>query len=45
MSCYAIGFPLLGTTEYPHAPFTFAKVPPYWGQQNTIRPLLHLAVS
>jgi hypothetical protein len=42
MSCFAIGFPLLGTTEYPQAPFTVAKVFPYWVQQNTLRPLLHL---
>jgi hypothetical protein len=26
MSCFAISFPLLGTTEYPHAPFAVAKV-------------------
>jgi hypothetical protein len=45
MSCFAIGFPLLGTTEYPQAPFTVAKVSPYWVQQNTLRPLLHLAAS
>jgi hypothetical protein len=45
MSCFAIGFPLLGTTEYPQAPFIVAKVSPYWVQQNTLRPLLHLAVS
>jgi hypothetical protein len=32
MSCFAIGFPLLGTTEYPQAPFTVAKVSPYWVQ-------------
>jgi hypothetical protein len=44
-SCFALGFPLLGTTEYPQAPFTVAKVFPYWVQQNTLRPLLHLAVS
>jgi hypothetical protein len=43
ISCFAIHFPLLGTTEYPQAPFTVAKVPPYWVQQNTLRPLLHLA--
>jgi hypothetical protein len=42
MSCFAIGFPLLGTTEYPQAPFAVAKVFPYWVQQNTLRPLLHL---
>jgi hypothetical protein len=29
MSCFAIGFPLLGTTEYPHAPFAVAKFSPY----------------
>jgi hypothetical protein len=43
MSFYAIGFPLLGTTEYPQAPFAVAKVFLYWVQQNTLRPLLHLA--
>jgi hypothetical protein len=42
MSYFAIGFPLLGTTEYPQAPFTVTKVSPYWVQQNTLRPLLHL---
>jgi hypothetical protein len=36
MSCFAIGFPLLGTTEYPQGPFTNAKVPPSWVQQNTL---------
>jgi hypothetical protein len=29
MSCFVIGFPLLGTTEYPQAPFAVAKVSPY----------------
>jgi hypothetical protein len=43
MSCFAISFPLLGTTEYPQTPFAVAKVSPYWVQQNTLRPLLHLA--
>jgi hypothetical protein len=43
MSCFAIGFPLLGTIEYPQPPFTVAKVSQYWVQQNTLRPLLHLA--
>jgi hypothetical protein len=43
MSCFAIGFPLLGTTENPQAAFKVAKVSPYWVQQNTLRPLLHLA--
>jgi hypothetical protein len=44
MSCFAIGFPLLGTTEYPQAPFTVAKVSPYWynripsGPSCTLRP-------
>jgi hypothetical protein len=38
MSCFAIGFPLLGITEYPQAPFAVAKVSPYWVQQNTLRP-------
>jgi hypothetical protein len=28
MSCFTIGFPLLGTTEYPQAPLVVAKVPP-----------------
>jgi hypothetical protein len=42
MSCFAIGFPLLGMTEYPLAPFTVAKVFPYLVQQNTLMPLLHL---
>jgi hypothetical protein len=28
MSCFAIGLPLLGTTEYPHAPFAVAKIFP-----------------
>jgi hypothetical protein len=26
MSCFIICFPVLDTTEYPHAPFTVAKV-------------------
>jgi hypothetical protein len=43
MSYFAIGFPLLGTIEYPQASFTVAKVSPYWVQQNTLRPLLHPA--
>jgi hypothetical protein len=43
MSCFAIGFPLLGTTEYPQTPFAVAKVSPYWVQQNTLGPLLHHA--
>jgi hypothetical protein len=43
MSCFAIGFPLLGTTEYPQAAFAVANVSPYWVQQNTLMPLLHLA--
>jgi hypothetical protein len=38
MSCFAIHFPLLGTTEYPYAPFTVAKVSPYWVHQNTLKP-------
>jgi hypothetical protein len=42
MSCFSIGFPLLGTTEYPKAPFVVAKVSPYWVQQNTLMTLLHL---
>jgi hypothetical protein len=36
MSYFAIGFPLLGTTEYPQAPFAIAKVSPSWVQQNTL---------
>jgi hypothetical protein len=42
MSSFAIGFPLLGTTEYPQAPFIITKVSPYWVQQNTLRPHLHI---
>jgi hypothetical protein len=42
MSCFAIGFPVLGTIEYPQAPFAVAKVSQYWIQQNILRPLLHL---
>jgi hypothetical protein len=42
MSYFAICF-LLGTTEYPQAPFTIVKVSPCWVQQNTLRPLLYLA--
>jgi hypothetical protein len=38
MSCFAMSFPLLGTTEYPQTPFTVAKVSPYWVQQNTSGP-------
>jgi hypothetical protein len=45
MSCFVVGFTLLGTTEYPQAPFAVAKVSPYWVQQNTLRPLLHLVAS
>jgi hypothetical protein len=44
MSCFAIDFPVLGTTEYPQSPFTAAKVSQYWVRQNTLRPLLHLVV-
>jgi hypothetical protein len=40
MSCFAIGFPLLGTTEYPQAPFSIAKISPSWVQQNTLMPPL-----
>jgi hypothetical protein len=43
MSCFAIGFLLLGMTEYAQAPFTVVKVFPYWIQQNILRSLLHLA--
>jgi hypothetical protein len=43
LSCFAIGFLLLGTTEYPQAPFAVANVSSCWVQQNTLRPLLHLA--
>jgi hypothetical protein len=42
MSCFAIGFPLLGTTEYHQAPFATTNVSPYFVQQNIIRPLLHV---
>jgi hypothetical protein len=35
MSCFVIGFPLLGITKYPQAPFAIAKVSPSWVQQNT----------
>jgi hypothetical protein len=45
MSYFAIGFPLLGTTEYRQAPFAIAKVSPSWVQQNTLRALLDLVVS
>jgi hypothetical protein len=31
MSSFAIGFPLLGITEYPQAPFAVAKVFPLLG--------------
>jgi hypothetical protein len=37
MSCFVIGFPLLGTTEYPQAPFAVAKVSHYWVQENTLK--------
>jgi hypothetical protein len=43
MSCFAIGSPLFGMTEYPQTPFTVAKDSQYWVQQNTLEPLLHLA--
>jgi hypothetical protein len=43
MSCFVLAFPLLGTIEYPQVPLIVAKVSPYWVQQNTLRPLLHLA--
>jgi hypothetical protein len=36
MSCFAIGFPLLGITVYPQAPFAIVKVFPSWVQQNTL---------
>jgi hypothetical protein len=42
ISCFAIGFPLLGTTENSQAPFAVAKVSQYCIQQNTLSPLLHL---
>jgi hypothetical protein len=42
MSCFSIGFPLLGTTEYPHAPFAVAKVSQDWVQKNILRPLVHI---
>jgi hypothetical protein len=31
MSCFAKGFPLLGTIKYPKAPFIVAKVSPLLG--------------
>jgi hypothetical protein len=43
MSCFAVGFPLLGTTEYPHVPFVVAMVSQYWIQQEYPKALLHLA--
>jgi hypothetical protein len=36
MSCFAIGFPLLGTIEYPQTPFAIVKVSSSWVQQNTL---------
>jgi hypothetical protein len=30
MSSFAIGFSLLGKTEYPQGPFAIAKVSSYW---------------
>jgi hypothetical protein len=36
MSCFVIGFPLLGTIEYPQALFAIGKVSPSWVQQNTL---------
>jgi hypothetical protein len=36
MSCFAIGFPSLGTTEYPQVPYAIAKVFSSWVQQNTL---------
>jgi hypothetical protein len=36
MSCFVIGFPLLGITVYPQAPFAIVKVFPSWVQQNTL---------
>jgi hypothetical protein len=43
MSCFAIGFPLLGTIECPQSHFAVAKVSKYLVHQITLRPLLHLA--
>jgi hypothetical protein len=43
MSCFAIGFPLLDITQYPHALFAVAKVSPYWISHNILMPLWHLA--
>jgi hypothetical protein len=43
MPCFAIGFPVLGMTEYPQSPFVVANVFQYWIQQNIIRPLLYHA--
>jgi hypothetical protein len=45
LSYFAIGFPLLGITLYPQAPFAIAKVSPCWVSLCNLRPLLHLAVS
>jgi hypothetical protein len=42
MSCFALGFPLLGIIEYPHAPFIVAKVSQYWVQQNISGPSCNL---
>jgi hypothetical protein len=36
MSCFAIGFSLLGTTEYHQTPFAIAKISSSWVQQNTL---------
>jgi hypothetical protein len=44
LSCFAIGFPLLGITLYPQTPFAIAKVSLCWVSLCTLRPLLHLAV-
>jgi hypothetical protein len=42
LSCFAIGFPLLGITLYPQAPFAIAKVSPCWISLCTLRPLSQL---
>jgi hypothetical protein len=40
LSCFAIGFPLLGITLYPQAPFAIAKVSPCCVSLCTLRPPL-----
>jgi hypothetical protein len=40
MSCFAIGFSVLDTTEYPQAHFAVAKVSQYWMQHAIMGCLL-----